>query len=52
MGIFDKFKQGLKTTTNLLKTDIRDIFKAEGRLVDDDFLDELFGALIKTDMGV
>ncbi|MEA1950564.1 MAG: signal recognition particle-docking protein FtsY [Planctomycetota bacterium] len=52
MGILDKFKQGLKKTTNLLKTDIRDIFKAEGRLVDDDFLDELFGALIKTDMGV
>ncbi len=52
MGLLDKFKQGLKKTTNLLKTDIRDIFKAEGRLVDDDFLDELFGALIKTDMGV
>ena len=52
MGLLDKFKQGLKKTTNLLKTDIRDIFKSEGRLVDDDFLDELFGALIKTDMGV
>ncbi|MBN2292982.1 MAG: signal recognition particle-docking protein FtsY [Pirellulales bacterium] len=52
MGLLDKFKQGLKKTTNLLKTDIRDIFKSEGRLVDDEFLDELFGALIKTDMGV
>ena len=27
MGIFDKFKQGLKKTTQLLNTDIRDLFK-------------------------
>lgn len=52
MGIFDKFKQGLKKTTQLLNTDIRDLFKTEGRLVDDEFLDELFEKLIKTDMGV
>jgi fused signal recognition particle receptor len=52
MGLFDKFKQGLKKTTQLLNTDIRDLFKAEGRLVDDEFLDELFEILIKTDMGV
>ncbi len=52
MGLFDKFKQGLKKTTQLLNTDIRDLFKTEGRLVDDKFLDELFEKLIKTDMGV
>lgn len=52
MGIFDKFKQGLKKTTQLLNTDIRDLFKSEGRLVDDAFLDELSEVLIKTDMGV
>ncbi len=52
MGIFDKFKQGLKKTTQLLNTDIRDLFKSEGRLVDDEFLDELFEKFIKTDMGV
>ena len=52
MGIFDKFKQGLQKTTQLLNTDIRDLFKSEGRLVDDEFLDELFEKLIKTDMGV
>ncbi len=52
MGLFDKFKQGLKRTTQVLKTDIRDLFRAEGRLVDDQFLDELFETLIKTDMGV
>ena len=52
MGLFDKFKQGLRKTTQLLNTDIRDLFKAEGRLVDAAFLEELFEALVKTDMGV
>ena len=52
MAFFDKFKKGLKKTTQLLNTDIRDLFKSEGRLVDDEFLEELFEALIKTDMGV
>jgi len=52
MGFFDKLKDGLKKTGRLLNTDIRDLFKAEGRLVDDVFLDELYAALIKTDMGV
>ncbi|MCX7426233.1 MAG: signal recognition particle-docking protein FtsY [Planctomycetia bacterium] len=52
MGLLDKFRQGLKKTTNLLKTDIRDLFKGEGQLVDEEFLDQLFGRLIKSDMGV
>jgi fused signal recognition particle receptor len=52
MGLFDKFKQGLKKTAQFLNTDIRDIFKGAGRLVDDSFLEELFETLIKTDMGV
>ncbi len=52
MGIFDQLRGGLKKTTQLLKTDIRDLFKREGRLVDEAFLDELLGVLIKTDMGV
>jgi fused signal recognition particle receptor len=52
MGLLDKFRQGLKKTTNLLKTDIRDLFKGEGQLVDEEFLDRLFGRLIKSDMGV
>ncbi|MGW8258421.1 MAG: signal recognition particle-docking protein FtsY, partial [Thermoguttaceae bacterium] len=50
MGFFDKFKQGLKKTAKVLNTDIRDLFKAEGRLVDEQFLEELFETLIKTDM--
>src|SRR3990172_11572415 len=52
MGFFDKFKQGLKKTTQLLNTDIRDLFKGEGHLVDDAFLDGIFETLVKTDMGV
>ncbi len=52
MGLFDKLKQGLKKTTQLLNTDIRDLFKGQGRLVDEAFLEELFATLIKTDMGV
>ncbi|MBN2292981.1 MAG: hypothetical protein JXM70_11180 [Pirellulales bacterium] len=52
MNSLDKFKQSLTKTTNLLKTDIRDIFKSEGRLVEDEFLGELYNAPIKTDMGV
>lgn len=52
MGLFDKFKQGLKKTKQVFTTDFRDLFKAEGSLVDDAFIDELFEILIKTDMGV
>ncbi len=52
MGFFDKLKQGLKKTTQLLNTDIRDLFKSQGRLVDESFLTELFETLVKTDMGV
>jgi fused signal recognition particle receptor len=52
MGFLDKFKQGLKKTAQLLKTDIRDLFRGGGRLVDESFLEELFEKLVKTDMGV
>ena len=38
MGLFDKLKQGLKKTAQLLNTDIRDLFKGQGRLVDEAFL--------------
>lgn len=52
MGFFDKIKQGLLKTARILNTDIRDLFKQKGRLVDEDFLEELFEMLVKTDMGV
>ena len=52
MGIFDFLKSGLKRTSDLLNTDIRDLFKSGGRLVDDAFLDDVRTLLIRTDMGV
>jgi fused signal recognition particle receptor len=51
MGFFDKLKQGLAKTGRLLKTDVRDLFKSEGRLIDQAFLDEMRAILFKTDMG-
>jgi fused signal recognition particle receptor len=52
MGFFDRIKQGLAKTVSVLKTDIRDLFKTAGRLVDDEFLNEMFEMFVKTDMGV
>jgi len=46
MGLFDKLKQGLSKTWKSLNTDIRDLLKSEGRLVDDAFLDELRAKLL------
>lgn len=51
-GLFARFKRGLKRTAQLLNTDIRDLFKQEGRLVDEDLTRELFALLIRTDMGI
>jgi fused signal recognition particle receptor len=51
MGFLDRLKAGLAKTAKVLSTDVRDLFKREGRLVDDEFLRELHAALVKTDMG-
>lgn len=51
-GLFARLKAGLKTTRDLFGTDIRDLFKTDGTLVDEDFLNSLFERLIRTDMGV
>jgi fused signal recognition particle receptor len=51
MGLFDKLKQGLAKTWKSMNTDVRDLFKSEGRLVDQAFLDEMRAMLFKTDMG-
>jgi fused signal recognition particle receptor len=48
---FERLKAGLAKTAQVLQTDVRDLFKREGRLVDDAFLEELRAALIRTDMG-
>ena len=42
----------LQKPHNCCNTDIRDIFKGGGRLVDDSFIQEFFEKLVKTDMGV
>src|SRR5262245_43213358 len=51
-GFFARLRAGLKKTTQILNTDIKDLFKTEGRFVDDAFLEDLREILIKTDMGV
>ncbi len=50
-SLFGRLSSALKKTSDFLNTDIRDLFKREGRLVDDQFLTELFAILVKTDMG-
>ena len=50
-GLFSRFRQGLKRTTQILNTDVRDLFKQEGELLDDEFLSRLYAILIRTDMG-
>lgn len=51
MSLWQRLKAGIKKTHDTLNTDIRDLFKREGRLVDDDFLRELQDIMIKTDLG-
>jgi fused signal recognition particle receptor len=50
-GFLARLRNGLKKTRQILGTDIRDLFKDGGRLVDEDFLRELFDRLVRTDMG-
>ena len=51
MGIFNRLKQGLRKTQDLLRSDIRDLFR-DGQILDDQQLEQLEGRLLKTDMGV
>jgi fused signal recognition particle receptor len=51
-GWLARLRQGLKKTTQILNTDVRDLFKREGELLDEAFLDRLFALLVRTDMGV
>lgn len=52
MSFYEKIKKGLDRTVRVLQTDVRDLFKKEGRLVDAEFLEDLFETLVRTDMGV
>ncbi|MCA9094641.1 MAG: signal recognition particle-docking protein FtsY, partial [Planctomycetaceae bacterium] len=51
MGFFDRLKRGLQKTKDILRTDIRDIFKS-GEILDETKLREFHKRLIATDMGV
>lgn len=51
MGLFDRLKQGLLKTKQLLQTDIRDLFRA-GEILDEAKLEAFEARLIRTDMGV
>ena len=50
-GILGRFRRALVKTKEILNTDIRDLVGKEGRIVDDEFIEELFADLVKTDMG-
>ncbi|OAI51456.1 signal recognition particle-docking protein FtsY [Planctomyces sp. SCGC AG-212-M04] len=51
MGLFDKLKGALQKTKDVLRTDVRDLFKA-GVILDEEKLEEFQKGLITTDMGV
>jgi len=50
-GFFEGIKSALAKTSRALNTDIRDLLKSQGELVDEDFLKRLFAVLVKSDMG-
>src|SRR5262245_34040398 len=51
MGLFDRFKSALQKTKDVLRTDVRDLFKA-GVILDEPKLEDFHRGLIRTDMGV
>ena len=51
MGLFDKLKRGLEKTKQILRTDVRDLFRS-GQILDDGLLQDFEARLIRTDMGV
>ena len=51
MGLFDKLKRGLQKTKDVLRTDVRDLFKA-GEIFGEETLQDFYARLIATDMGV
>ncbi len=51
MGLFDKLKKGLQKTKDVLRTDVRDLFKS-GEILSESKLQDFYGRLIATDMGV
>jgi fused signal recognition particle receptor len=50
-GVLGSIRSALQKTSRALNTDIRDLWKSQGELVDEEFLKKLFAVLVKTDMG-
>lgn len=50
-GWLASFQRGLHKTAQLLNTDVRDLFRREGALVDEEFLERVYSMAIRTDMG-
>ncbi|QDV27400.1 signal recognition particle-docking protein FtsY [Aureliella helgolandensis] len=50
-GILGSIRSALEKTSRALNTDIRDLWKSDGELVNDEFLKKLFAVLVKSDMG-
>lgn len=50
-GVWGSIKSALSGFRKALNTDIRDLLKSDGDLVDDEFLKRLFALLVRTDMG-
>ncbi|MEY4185664.1 MAG: Signal recognition particle receptor FtsY [Planctomycetota bacterium] len=50
MGLFDRLKRGLEKTRQILRTDIRDLFRS-GEILDERLLTDFEARLIRTDMG-
>ena len=51
-GFFSGLKEALVRTNTVLNTDIRDLFKKQGELVNEEFLERLLATLVRTDMGI
>jgi fused signal recognition particle receptor len=51
MGLWDKLKSAVQKTKDVLRTDVRDLFKA-GEILDEPKLQGFEARLLKTDMGV
>jgi len=50
-GLLARLRSTLAKSRQVLQTDIRDLWKSDGRLVDADFLKELYAILIRSDLG-
>jgi fused signal recognition particle receptor len=50
-GMWGSIKSALSGFRKALNTDIRDLLKSDGDLVNDEFLKRLFALLVRTDMG-